>query len=346
MRLPWNKSKEEQLDLVDEASAEPGERLAANATDVGLDPPTSADASELSLDALYCRRPPSSCAGRFPRGGSGQPEDRVPGRRDRRTGPRHRAARHPPADRGAPRRRGGRYRVLFGAKRLRAARQAGLQAVPVVIGSQAHDAYAQVAENQKRHGLTPLDLARFMRSRADAGESNAEIARRLGIDLTSVAHHLALLTLPPELDEAFRSGRCTSPRTLYELAKLQKTRPEQVKAIVGREGEITRSAVASIKKASRSPRRVQRKTAASRRRTSLADQANALCSRFESLLEPHDQGRRSSDVGRVGSRASSPGRARRHVGGRRSEPINASGRGSPDGGSEGERRGEGNGRVR
>ena len=124
-----------------------------------------------------------------------------------------------------------------------------------------------------------------MRSRVDDGDSNAEIARRLGIDLTTVAHHLALLTLPPELDEAFRSGRCTSPRTLYELAKLQKTRPEHVKAIVGREGEITRSAVASIQRTSRSPRRVQRKTAVSRRRTSLADQANALCSRFESLLE-------------------------------------------------------------
>jgi hypothetical protein len=55
------------------------------------------------------------------------------------------------------------------------------------MGSPTHDAYAQVAENQKRHGLTPLDLARFMRSRADAGESNAEIAKRLGIDLTSVA---------------------------------------------------------------------------------------------------------------------------------------------------------------
>jgi DNA-binding CsgD family transcriptional regulator len=31
-----------------------------------------------------------------------------------------------------------------------------------------------------------------MRSRVDAGDSNAEIARRMGIDLTSVAHHLAL----------------------------------------------------------------------------------------------------------------------------------------------------------
>ena len=47
----------------------------------------------------------------------------------------------------------GRYRVLFGAKRLRAAKQASLD-VPIVIGSQANDVYSQVAENQKRRGLT------------------------------------------------------------------------------------------------------------------------------------------------------------------------------------------------
>ena len=100
----------------------------------------------------------------------------------------------------------GRYRILFGAKRLRAAKQAGLETVPVVIGSQAHDAYAQVAENQKRHGLTAIDLARFMRSRVDAGESNAEIARRMGIDQTTVTHHLALLNLPPELEGRSRAA--------------------------------------------------------------------------------------------------------------------------------------------
>ena len=141
----------------------------------------------------------------------------------------------------------GRYQVLFGAKRLRAAKQARLGTVPVIIGSQTGDAYAQVAENQKRHGLTAIDLARFMRSRMDGGESNAEIARQMGIDQTTVAHHLALLSLPPELDEALRSGRCTSPRTLYELAKLHETKPARVKSIVGRQGEITRRQVASLK---------------------------------------------------------------------------------------------------
>lgn len=178
---------------------------------------------------------------------------------------------------------GGRFRVLFGAKRLRAAIRAGLEAVPVVIGSEAHDVYAQVAENQKRHGLTPLDLARFMRSRVDAGESNAEIAKRLAIDQTTVAHHLALLTLPIELDEALRSGRCTSSRTLYELAKLHETKPEQVRAIIKEGREVTRRAVGSLKKAPRSQRATPRKTAPDPK-SPLADRARNLCTRLDSLL--------------------------------------------------------------
>jgi ParB family transcriptional regulator, chromosome partitioning protein len=111
----------------------------------------------------------------------------------------------------------GRHRIHFGAKRWRAAQRAGLTKIPVVVRDTPTDPYTQVAENQKRHGLTPLDLARFIRARVDVGDFNATIAKRLGMDLTSVAHYLALLELPPELNEAMQSGCCTSPRTLYEL---------------------------------------------------------------------------------------------------------------------------------
>lgn len=152
------------------------------------------------------------------------------------------------------------------------------------MGSQDHDAYAQVAENLKRHGLSPLDLARFMQGRADAGESNAQIAKRMGIDQTTVAHHLALLVLPPVLDEAFRSGRCTSPRTLYELSRLHAERPEQVKAIVGGDAELTRGAVATLKVEVKTVTSGTRNPSRPRRCRSLASQANELCSRLESLL--------------------------------------------------------------
>jgi len=284
MRMPWNKLKLEQLDLVDEASAASIEDLDAGAGNGVIDSPKCADARAISLEALDSGGLPLSVPVDCLEEDPANPRTEFPDEEIAELAQdiALRGILQPIVVRRSSEE--GRYRVLFGAKRLRAARQAQLGMVPVVFGSEAHDVYAQVAENQKRHGLTPLDLARFMRSRADAGDSNAEIARRMGIDLTSVAHHLALLTLPPELDEALRRGRCTSPRTLYELAKLQKTKPERVKAIVTGEGEITRSAVASLKKTQRSPRSVTRRTSAPRRPTSLVVQANDLCTRLEALL--------------------------------------------------------------
>jgi ParB family transcriptional regulator, chromosome partitioning protein len=141
----------------------------------------------------------------------------------------------------------GRYRIRFGSKRWRAARQAGLTEVPVTVATRAHDTYDQVAENLKRHSLTPLELARFIRERVDAGDSQATIARQLVIDPTTVAHHLALLTLPPMLDAALKTGRCASPRTLYELSQLHADQPERVATLVAGNKPITRGAVAELR---------------------------------------------------------------------------------------------------
>jgi ParB family chromosome partitioning protein len=78
------------------------------------------------------------------------------------------------------------------------------------------------------------------------GESNAAIVRKLGKDLTTVSHHLALLDLPPPVYQALKTGLCTSPRTLYELSKLHDEKPEQVSALIAG-GDITRSAGAALK---------------------------------------------------------------------------------------------------
>ena len=118
--------------------------------------------------------------------------------------------------------------------------RAGLHEVPVVVRDVPADRYAQVAENQKRHGLTPLELARFIRAQVDAGDSNATIARQLGMNLTTVAHHLSLLELPPVLDDALKSGRCTSPRTLHELQQAARRQPDRVQALLASGAEITR----------------------------------------------------------------------------------------------------------
>jgi ParB family transcriptional regulator, chromosome partitioning protein len=175
----------------------------------------------------------------------------------------------------------GRHQVHFGAKRLRAAIRAGLREVPVVVRDLPADRYAQVAENQKRHGLTPLELARFIRTQVDAGDSNATIARQLGMNLTAVAHHLSLLDLPPVLDDALKSGRCTSPRTLHELSKLHADRPDQVQALLAGEADITRASVSAIRSMADEP--VPNEPAVSPPDKLIA-QAIAACDRLERAL--------------------------------------------------------------
>lgn len=175
----------------------------------------------------------------------------------------------------------GRHRIHFGSLRWRAAQRAGLGQVPIVVRDAPADPYAQVAENQKRHGLKPMDIARFIRGRIDAGESNSDVARRLGMNLTTVAHHLSLLELPPEFKEAMKSGRCTSPRTLHELSKLHGDRPEQVKRLLDSGTDITRDTVAALRAVSceRPPHEPSKSQS-----SQLIAQASTACDRLERAL--------------------------------------------------------------
>ena len=194
----------------------------------------------------------------------------------------------------------GRHRIHFGAKRWRAAQRAGLTEVPVVVRDEPCDPYAQVAENQKRHGLTPLDLARFIRRQSDAGDSNATIAKRLGMDQTSVAHHLALLDLPPELKEAMQSGRCTSPRTLHELSKLHREAPEQVRTLLDGDGDITRAALKATRGDSEATpgeqEPAQRRPVAAADPHALRTKAELACARLERALDELANAEPSADM--------------------------------------------------
>ncbi len=282
MRLPWNKSKEVQLDLLD---AEPGTtalhrpveaapRAVVPKPDSGAISPASAKLDGhngrpmlLAVSMLYedAHNPRTE----FPEDSLVELAEDIQQR-----GVLQPLVVHPADD-------DGRYQVHFGAKRLRAAIRAGLHEVPVVVRDLPADRYAQVAENQKRHGLTPLELARFIRAQVDAGDSNATIARQLGMNLTAVAHHLSLLELPPVLDKALNSGRCTSPRTLHELRKLHADSPGQVQVLLASGAEITRTAVSAIRSASD-------KAAPTAPTGSSPDkliaQANAACDRLERAL--------------------------------------------------------------
>jgi ParB family transcriptional regulator, chromosome partitioning protein len=284
MRMPWSKPKGEQLDLLDAAAATSNdsvliEGLGIDAPEVD-EPPLSTPCDTSALDVFAgqalvvpiesLHEDPDNPRTEFPQARLDELADDI----------RQRGILQPivvhPAD------ASGTYRIHFGAMRLRAAKRAGLLHVPITVRAAPPDPYAQVAENHKRCPLQPLEFARLIRARSVAGDSNATIAKQLGMDLSTVAHHLALLDLPPELDQALKTGRCTSPRTLYELSRLHSEQPEQVKALVTGGDEITRSAVAALRAAS-TPTGAP-SAAVARRSTSLIEQANATYLRLEALV--------------------------------------------------------------
>lgn len=110
------------------------------------------------------------------------------------------------------RRRGERYEILVGERRWRAAREAGLERVPVLL-REATDAEAvelALVENLLREDLDPLEEAEaYHRLLAEFGWTQEELARRIGRDRSSIANALRLRRLPAVIQEDLRAGRLT-----------------------------------------------------------------------------------------------------------------------------------------
>ncbi len=105
----------------------------------------------------------------------------------------------------------GSYELVAGERRLRAAKLAGLPAVPVVIRTGEHNDRAKLelalVENVQREDLNPIDrAAAYQQLQQEFGLTQEEIAAKVGIARTSVAHALRLLQLPVDMQEAVRRG--------------------------------------------------------------------------------------------------------------------------------------------
>jgi ParB family chromosome partitioning protein len=140
----------------------------------------------------------------------------------------------------------GRWLVNFGARRLRASKLAGRQEIPAFVDNTA-DSYDQVIENEQREGLKPLELALFVQRRLAAGESQADVARRLGKSRTFITMVCAMIDPPAWLVDAYRSGRCRGITELYELRKLHESCPDEVQTLISDGGPLTRQSLLGIK---------------------------------------------------------------------------------------------------
>jgi ParB family chromosome partitioning protein len=107
------------------------------------------------------------------------------------------------------RRADGRYQLIAGERRWRAARQAGLTTIPAVVREIGDRDALELAltENLLREDLNPLEAAQgYAALQQNHGLSHEEISEHLGLDRSTVTNTLRLLRLPPEVQQMIAEG--------------------------------------------------------------------------------------------------------------------------------------------
>ena len=102
------------------------------------------------------------------------------------------------------------YEIVSGERRYRAAKQAGLTKIPVVVreeDSPQHLAELRLIENIQREDLSPLDLAQAYQTLLDQhGLTHDDLAGRLGKNRSVISNTLRILSLPESLHPHLQSG--------------------------------------------------------------------------------------------------------------------------------------------
>lgn len=107
----------------------------------------------------------------------------------------------------------GRFEIVAGERRWRAAQRAGLHAVPAVVRDLNEVEVVEIAivENVQRTDLNPIEEAQGFQALIDRfGRTQEEIAEAVGKSRPHIANMLRLLKLPDDLQEMVRDGRLSS----------------------------------------------------------------------------------------------------------------------------------------
>jgi len=104
------------------------------------------------------------------------------------------------------------FELIAGERRLRAAKEAGLDRVPVLIRQAGENESMELAlvENLQREDLNPLETAAAYQALIDGfGLSKEELANRLGKSRAAVTNTLRLAQLPERLRALLEEGKLT-----------------------------------------------------------------------------------------------------------------------------------------
>ena len=119
----------------------------------------------------------------------------------------------------------GRWQLIAGERRWRAARQAGLDRIPAVVREATDSESLELAlgENLLREDLNPMEEAEaYQQILAEFGWTQEQLAQRVGRDRSTIANSLRLLKLPLSIQDDLRANRLTMghARALLALTSL------------------------------------------------------------------------------------------------------------------------------
>jgi len=119
----------------------------------------------------------------------------------------------------------GRWQLIAGERRWRAARQAGLDRIPAVVREATDSESLELAlvENLLREDLNPMEEAEaYQQILGEFGWTQEQLAQRVGRDRSTIANSLRLLKLPLSIQDDLRANRLTMghARALLALTSL------------------------------------------------------------------------------------------------------------------------------
>lgn len=104
----------------------------------------------------------------------------------------------------------GKYRIIAGERRYRAAKIAGLTDVPVYIRETKDSKVLELAllENLQREDLNAIEIALSYRQLMEELDyTQDQLAERMGKERSTVTNYIRLLKLPPDIQAAVRNGK-------------------------------------------------------------------------------------------------------------------------------------------
>ncbi len=102
------------------------------------------------------------------------------------------------------------YEIVVGERRFRAAKEAKLDTVPVVIRELTEQQMMEMAvlENLQREDLTPIEeAAAYQMLMGKLKITQEELSKRLGKSRPHIANHVRLLSLPAKIQELITEGK-------------------------------------------------------------------------------------------------------------------------------------------